>query len=290
MKIDDKNDITFCSTVKDEMLRTMGYSKPELIKVKPFQDNNIVCMCAFDLADGTLTVGKLPNIITKEQKIALIRHELDHFDKAAKIYKSVGHDSYVSALKKRYPGANVDKNFWEKMSQDSNVENFNVERFLDAWNNTKFFTVKSQYDYNCIRNAHLYATEPLEESAYAIQKKILHALGQNDIVLADACGKPLKNIISHLDKMGISDEEKIKIYMELCDAAFYKKFSKNTLLLMKNYSEIKAGTPNDEVRKLIQELPQYADSVNTYQMVKMVENWLSQHCYSIDNILEKGLV
>lgn len=288
MKLDDKDTLVFGNAVKDRMLRAMGYTQPELLKVEASE--HAAYNMAFSLDRGVLYVYNL-SACSKEQKIAFIRHELDHFDKAAKLYKAVGSKEFTIALQRRYPVLDVSLNesFWSRISRDADIENFDVARYLNAWKEPGIIPVQSLNEFNTIRNAHYYATEPLEESAYAVQKRVLQALGHNDYVLADTYGKPLGNIISRLDKMGISDEQKMKIYSELSDIAVFNE-SKDANLLIRNFRNIKAGTYSEEVGKAINSMSRYYDDEATYRIVKNMENWLSQGCYSVEDILAKGLV
>jgi len=287
LEIDDKDTLKFVEQVKDKFLQQMGYCNSKLLKVK--QAEHPAYVMSFNFDSGVLAVHSLPNM-TKQQKIAAIRHELDHFDKAACLFKSVGAEEYCAALQKRFgqSAVEVNKNFWETMSKDAGVENFDFTEYLDAWKNSRMIPVKRPDDFNCIRNSHYYATDAFEVSGYSKQKKVLQALSQNDKVLADAFGKPLKNIIAKLDSLGLSDEQKLKVYIELCDAARFK-ISKDSLLLMQNYQNIKNGAYGENVKKAIDRLPAFVGDSETYDLMKNVENWLSKECYSINDILARGL-
>ena len=288
MKLDDADNIKFATAVKDRMLMAMGYSSQEKIKVL-FEVNPAFNM-TFGFANGTLKVGDLSGF-SKAEKIACLRHELDHFDRAAQLYKVVGGQKYAEALSKRFPNelVVVDHNFWSQMSRNADIDGFDVNRFLSSWENPKFIKVSSPQDFACVRNFHYYATEAFEASAYGKQKQIQRALGLNDKVFADSLGEPLGNIIRHLDDLGVPDERKMQILEELQDASFYS-FSKSAKLLMSNYKNIQNKNISDEIKPVLKEVyRQYSDS-EMYDIMKVVEKYLTQGCYSIDDILAKGLV
>jgi len=288
MKLDDADNIKFATAVKDRMLMAMGYSSPEKIKV--LSEANPAFNMTFNWANGTLKVGDLSGF-SKAEKIVGLRHELDHFDRAAQLYKAIGGKKYAEVLAKRFPHdlVVVDHNFWCQMSKNADIDGFDVNRFLSSWENPKFIKASSPQEFACVRNSHYYATEAFEASAYGKQKQIQRALGLDDKVLADSLGEPLGNIIRQLDVLGIPDEQKMQIYTELSMAAQFK-FSKNSTILMKNYQNIINGNVDDGLKLAASDLPKYLKDNDTFVLMKNIENWISQGCYSIDDILAKGLV
>ena len=175
------------------------------------------------------------------------------------------------------------------MSKNANIDDFDVNRFLCAWENPRFVRVKSAQDFACVRNSHYYATEVFEASAYGKQKQIQRALGLDDKVLADSLGEPLGNIIRHLDDLGVPDERKMQILEELQDAAFFST-SKSAKLLMSNYKNIRNKNISDEIKPVLKEVYRHYSDSEMYDIMKVVEKYLRQGCYSIDDILAKGLV
>ena len=216
---------------------------------------------------------------------------MDHFDRAAQLYKAVGGKKYAEALSKRFPHelVVVDHNFWSQMSRNADIDGFDVNRFLSSWENPKFIKVSSPQEFACVRNSHYYATEAFEASAYGKQKQIQRALGLDDKVMADTLGEPLGNIIKHLDDLDILDERKMRILGELQDAAFFS-FSKSVKLLMSNYKNIQNKNISDEIKLTLKEVYRNYSDREMYDVMKRVEKYLNQGCYSIDDILAKGLV
>lgn len=288
MKLDDADNIKFVTNVKDRMLRAMGYSTPERVKVISASDFHYDMALSF--TNGNLMLGNVGEF-SKTDKIAILRHELDHLDRAAQLYKAVGGQKYAAALAKRFPNelVVVDHNFWRQMSKNADIDGFDVNRFLSSWENPKFLKASSPQDYASVRNVHFYVTEAFEASAYKKQKSMLRALGVNDITIADAYGEPLKRVISYLDNLRISDERKLQIYMELGDAAIFNKIN-NGNLLMKNYKNFKNGIVSDELQNLVDKIPKVLKPDDLMDVINSVEKYLRQGCYSIDDILAKGLV
>ena len=85
------------------------------------------------------------------------------------------------------------------------------------------------------------------------------------------------------------DEKKYEIFSELSDASIYL-LSEDALLLMKNHKSIKSGIMDYNVRVALNALPKTGDDAVLFRSMKNIENWINQGCYSIDDILAKGLV
>ncbi len=226
MKIDDADPVKFATEVRARMLRAMGYSRPELMKVKSdaMLPNGFM---AFDFFSGELLCANTLNGVNKAGKVALIRHELDHFDKATKIFKSVGAEAYSSVLKKRFflNKNAVNNEFFVKMSKDADVTNFDLPRYLDYFLNPKLIRVNDPKSFDCLRNSNIYVTESLEDSAYLIQKRVLQALKQDEPLPSDVYGKPLKKVLNQLENMNVSDERRMEIYLGLVDAVSAQNLS-----------------------------------------------------------------
>ena len=288
MKLDDADTIKFVTNVKDRILQVRGFSHPEKMKIAVMEHD--LYNMAFDFASGELSVANLGSF-SKEQKIALLMHEIDHFEKGACLYKALGAEKYEKALRKRFPNSFlfINNKFWSEMSQNVDIQGFDVKKYLGSWKHSKDLPIRNNKDFNIIRNTHFYATDAFEAAAYEKQKMVLRALGQNDKVYADACGEPLGKIISRLDELDIPDEKKYEIFSELSDASIYL-LSEDALLLMKNYKSIKSGIMDYNVLVALNALHNAYDDVVLFHSMKNVENWINQGCYSIDDILAKGLV
>ncbi len=258
MKIDDADPVKFTTEVRSRMLRAMGYSHPELMKVKSdaMLPNGFM---AFDFFSGELLYANTLNGLNKAEKVALIRHELDHFDKATKIFKSVGADAYSSALRKRFflNRNAVNNEFFVKMSKDADVTNFDLPRYLDYFLNPKLIRVNDPKSFDCLRNSNIYVTESLEDSAYLMQKRVLQALKQEEPLPSDVYGKPLKKVLNQLENMNVSDERRMEIYLELCDAVSAQNLS--------SFAQEK-------------------------YIIEQVGSWLEKGYTSIDDILAAGAV
>ncbi len=288
MALDDTNVIKFVTTVKDKILSARGYSHPEKMKVCALDES--AHSMGFNFVSGNLHMAYLGDV-PKSQKIALVMHEIDHFEKGACLYKALGAEKFEKALRKRFPNSFlfINNKFWSEMSQNVDIQGFDVNKYLGSWKHSKVLPIRNNKDFNIVRNIHFYATDAFEAAAYKKQKMVLRALGQNDKVYADACGEPLGKIISRLDELDIPDEKKYEIFSELSDASIYL-LSEDASLLMKNHKSIKSGIMDYNVRVALNALPKTGDDVVLFNSMKNIENWINQGCYSIDDILAKGFV
>lgn len=288
MQIEEKTDLLFATKVKDRMLQVMGYRHPEKLKVFSAKNlNNNIYMMNFDYATCELGLSEsMLAFASKEGKIALIRHELDHFDKGMKVYRSVGKEKYLEALRVRFGNSEMKlrEDVLDLMSKDANIENFDAIPYLESWLHPKTVQVKGPKDINALRNTLFYATEPFETSAYDIQKKILQALKQNDLVYPDVYGKPLQNVLDKLAKTGVSEEKQMEIFTELVDAFVYT-YSSNPEILMKSYRNIQKGIFSDEVKNVLATFPKYFSLEMTQKMMLQINSWLDKGVYSIEDVL-----
>lgn len=100
--------------------------------------------------------------------VAIIAHELDHFEKFAIVCKSIGINEFQKLLEENGV-TNFNKAFWEKASPYANTSNFDLKTYTDAikryLNQNKIELTSSYSDFyrmaENIRN-------PLEISAYSV--------------------------------------------------------------------------------------------------------------------------
>lgn len=86
----------------------------------------------FNMQTGVLTVNKTAlSRLSTEDAIAILAHELDHFEKTAKMCKSMGIDEFEKLLTQNKFG-NIDKEFWEEAIKYTDIRDFNTQYYKDA--------------------------------------------------------------------------------------------------------------------------------------------------------------
>lgn len=190
--------------LKDRFLRAMGYKNSELVKLGNEVGNGSF---ALDFMSGCLSVRQ--NEFPIETLVALVRHELDHLDKFAKLVKAEGVDTaeialktglfkYVSKIDKSF-----DRDFWLKMSKDADITNFNTKKYIEALENYRYDVTngaQSTSAYHLSNGWHSYCANELEKSAYAIQKKVLNHYGVDNTTAVDIYGESFGKIKNLMKK------------------------------------------------------------------------------------------
>ena len=173
------NSVSSAQILTERILKYLGYNGYE-VKIKT---NNITeegvkpigttIAAHFDIPTGTIYINQ--SLISKlniKELTAIIAHELDHFDKIAKLCKFMGPENFFNFTNEN----NLEiknKNFWIDASKKADITNFNgalYQKALQRFINQNKLEITSLY-------ADLYLlTEtlrnPLEISAYEFNKEI----------------------------------------------------------------------------------------------------------------------
>ena len=195
-----------CKIVKDELLKAMGYKHPDLLKLffVARGDNP----AAYMPIDGVIKIRE--DSLDEEEIISILRHELEHFNQDMKIYKAVGKEKFCEAnlniLRQKYSDvtmANVkamfNEHFYETMSKYACIKNFDSEKYYKAlW---KYPIQSDSFSIN-----YKYYNNLLEKDAYAVEKKVLKALGREPVVAADFFPTNYKKMLGLLKNSGIPKE------------------------------------------------------------------------------------
>lgn len=204
--------------IKNKILEAMGYTRSELLKIEPLYNSSF--NFAFDFEKGVLNTTNVP--LSKEQTIAIIRHEFDHFDKIAKLIKSVGYDETMKALDEAIIANNLrpitkNKQFWILMSQDAKTEGFDAPKYLEALRTYIFSPgqkAKNYYEYYIDWNK--YATNLFEADAYKIQSNVLSKLGVDSTTLYNSYVTEFNKINKLIDQLSVEDKSKILKELKQC--------------------------------------------------------------------------
>ena len=166
--------------VTERLLKYLGYNGYEIkVNINNLSDKSkkpegIVVAGNFNIKTGQLNLNQ--ELLTKldiTELTAIIAHELDHFDKIAKICKSMGTENFFKFTKDNNFEI-TNKDFWIKSSQKADITDFDNTLYQDA---LKRFIKQNQLETTSIY-ADLYAISeavrnPLEISAYELSDYIL---------------------------------------------------------------------------------------------------------------------
>lgn len=87
---------------------------------------------AFNIQTGCVQINKAALYgLRIQDTVALLAHELDHFDKIAKVCKSMGYENFIKLLNENKM-TNVNASFWEKASQKASLKDFNSDYYKQA--------------------------------------------------------------------------------------------------------------------------------------------------------------
>lgn len=132
----------------------------------------------FNISSGDLHVNKEVLYKTSiEQTVAIIAHELDHFEKNAQICKSMGTDAYAKLLTdNKTLGLNVA--FWDNAQKYADISNFDAKQYKDAL--TRYLSQGSidlTSSYSDLYRLAEHIRNPMELSAYEVSDFIFDYYG-----------------------------------------------------------------------------------------------------------------
>ena len=220
--------------ITEKLLVSMGYPKDIVV----LQVSNIsqerskttgsVQMGEFNMQSGSLTFNSdaLKKIDTPSL-VAILAHELDHFDKALKTAKAVGVNKYLAIFPQKNPS---DAAFWNRTIPYANINNFDSAKYYNA-----IYRSVNMLDMDLISSYSDYfrLTEPLrnpvEVSGYSVSDKILtyyYGTPQNRGDL-----KRLSDIFNKVD-MTVQSRAKSQPYLKRCVPAIFDYYYKNAALTL----------------------------------------------------------
>ena len=150
----------------------------------------------FDFSSGNLNISpKMLFELDNKELIAILAHELDHFDKLANTCKSMGIDKYQALFNENE--IKIDTAFWSRAAALANDESFNASLYQDAvkrfitQNNLELTSSYSDF-YKLAENMR----NPLEVSAY---KQSDYVYGYYKIKITDGPIKRLTKKFNDVD-------------------------------------------------------------------------------------------
>lgn len=134
--------------------------------------NNNYEVANFNFETGNINVSnyKLERLNNKEL-IAILAHELDHFDKLANLCKSIGYDKFREIMGKN--NVKPDAAFWINAAKYANDKNFKTQVYEDALNRMVTINdLEMTSSYSDLYKLAEQIRNPLEISAYSISDSI----------------------------------------------------------------------------------------------------------------------
>ena len=296
-----QTDRTFCPQVlerftkckdldelKEVMLKMMGYKKPELVNIEKLQKSSY--SMSFDYEKGLVGINEnVLSTLDKYKKIALLRHELDHMDKCAKLVKVYGIDVFEKTLMKSLkkagiPPSGLNRKFWEEISKDANIEGFNAPKYLNAlenypWKAFHNAQTKSANSYQYLNFINEYVLNPLEDSAYKIQSKVLKEYNQSPTSFYDSIGLEFNKIKNLLQ----NNSNKENLFQSLYEYSTLFQTKEGQNLLIEYVKNHPLSEKHKQLR--IKLLTTMINDDEQLAIMKTVTSWLKEGRYSLEDIL-----
>ena len=206
----------------------------------------------FNISTGNLHVNKEVLYQTSiEQTIAIIAHELDHFEKNAQICKSMGTAAYAKLLTdNKTLGLNV--SFWDNAQKYADISNFNAPQYKDAL--VRYLSQGSidlTSSYSDLYRLSEHIRNPMEISAYEVSDFIFDYYG-----VPNEEG-PLKKLVEKFNSL---------------DWTIYNLIAKDSLLK----DERIAFFDYFFIQAILSTYPQYKEKYNNcLESGNMTEFWLA---------------
>ncbi len=190
-----------------EYILTIKINESEDLKQKT-QGSYIAAL--FNIQTGEMHINKVPLYqLQTEEVVAIIAHELDHFDKIAQVCKSMGTNAFIKMLNDNNM-QNVNYTFWNNAQAKANISNFDSQFYKDAlvrYINQGTIDLVSSYSDLYRLSEHM--RNPLEISAYEVSDFIF------DYYNIETIEGPIKKLVKRFNSL---------------DWTIYNLISKNEIL------------------------------------------------------------
>ena len=289
------SDYSLCPKFLDELKYITGSGKDRLEKItqKIFDKMGYKSSIKIQLADladksagvsfhsGEIRVSKKLLNLSNEELVTLIRHELDHIDKYAKTIKNEGLEKVINAFGFEHMSKDV-KNFWQKLADETNAEGFDSAKYLQAIKDYRSpDNMMPQNFFQKIMGLHIYVTNPLEKSAYSIQKQVAKYYNIENLTAYEVYGNRAKKIkeilLKHCENKDTTIPKGFKGLNSFEELYCYAKVfqEKNGVQILKN----------KDAEKIL-EILQKESSCNTEASVlDQVYNWLVNEKFNLMDII-----
>ena len=262
--------------IKDIFMEELGYPKDLIsIKIVDMHSDGLFSTTktfgSFDFADGSLMLNKsILSSLSLDQLSQTMRHELDHFDKAVKVCKSIGVDEYEKIFKNIDPerlklhelssgkAMTFNKAFFEKAIKSANIDDFESTEYVKAIlrkTSQKIEDIPDTGLYSEWVSRLNYYDDPLEQSAYAIEKSLSKSLGEEFKTGYEEVLPVLRNVEDMLDEAVKSYPPEFKITKSF----LFDKFLRNAITktddkLLELYNAVKKAPDNKQLKETYEKL------------------------------------
>ena len=216
LKTYPQKSVSSAENIVRKILKYKGY--PEyILTVKINEEDNLkqktqgsYIAALFNIQTGEMHINKVPLYQLKtEEVVAIIAHELDHFDKIAQICKSMGTDAFIKMLNDNNM-KDVNYTFWNNAQAKANIDGFDSQFYKDAlirYINQGTIDLVSSYSDLYRLSEHM--RNPLEISAYEVSDFIF------DYYNIQTIEGPIKKLVKRFNSL---------------DWTIYNLISKNEIL------------------------------------------------------------
>ena len=146
-----------------------------------------------------------------EAVMCILRHELDHLEVFAKLYKAVGGEEFEKLLKVLY-GENIPKvnhEFYKEMSKHVNTDNFDSNKYIEAINNYYKASLGTSH-YKNFTGITKNFNNALEKSAQDKQGELESLMGVTTIKDFYSMIDETAKLTSEIKTKGITDEQAVE--------------------------------------------------------------------------------
>lgn len=183
--------------ITKEILNKMGYKSA----IKVVEENSSEISAGISFHSGEIKMSKNCYDLSNEELVTILRHELDHVDKYAKTIKNEGLEKVVNAFGFKYM-PQESKEFWQKLANETNSVGFDSKKYLQAIKDyiSPDHMIPKTF-FQKFLGLHVYCTNPLEESAFKIQKQVAAHYNIKDLTVYDVCAERVGKIKDVLLKL-----------------------------------------------------------------------------------------
>ena len=284
-QIKGKDRVETYSKIKDAILKKMGYTNSELIKVESASGFQSISIGAgWDEVTGKIIIGDIAKNTNIENGIAMMYHEIDHMDKFVKLYKSLGEGKFQRLVSKRNPEATLNLDIYREMSKNADIMGFNAGKYSKAY--LEYPEKMKGYS-----DMYKYLNNPLEVEAFTVQSKIQKILGLSELTTRDSFPKNYKAMLDSLAKQGITDiKQQNLIIQDIVDLCQKKVIDEKAFkLFCKQLKKIKLTESETNYLKELQETLLKGDMNSLCRRFpeahKEAEVLINKGLFSIDDII-----
>ena len=267
--------------ITKEILNKMGYKSTIKIAEENFSNSSSYAGIIF--GNGEMRISKKCYDLSNEELVSLIRHELDHVDKYAKTIKNEGLEKVVNAFGGRCEYMSQEaKDIWLKFANETNSVGFDSKKYLQAikdYKSPELMTFKNLFQK--FFGFHIYCTNPLEESAYKIQKQVAGYYNIKDLtiydVYAERIGKIKDVLLKHSQNKDVTIPKGFKGASSFDELYCYAKVlqEKDGVQILKNKN----------MQKAAEVLQKETSSTENCLILDQVYSWLKNEKFNLTDIL-----